>query len=116
MAAIGTEDRPDGERLQKLLAGAGLGSRRACEQLIEEGRVTVNGTVAHLGQRADSASDRITVDNIPLPVRAGMVYYLLNKPVGVVTSVFDPDGRPTVLDLVPEAPPRLPGRAARHYD
>jgi 23S rRNA pseudouridine2605 synthase len=101
-------DRPAGERLQKVLAGAGLGSRRTCEQLIEEGRVTVNGTVAHLGQRADSSSDHIAVDGIPLPVREGIVYYLLNKPAGVVTSAFDPEGRPTVLELVPEVPRVFP--------
>jgi 23S rRNA pseudouridine2605 synthase len=100
----GSEDKPAGQRLQKLLAGAGLGSRRACEQLIEEGRVTVNGQVARLGQRADTSSDRIVVDGIPLPVREGTVYYLLNKPTGVVSSASDPEGRPTVLDLVPEAP------------
>ena len=91
-----------------MLASAGLGSRRTCEQLIEEGRVTVNGTVAHLGQRADSSSDHIAVDGIPLPVREGIVYYLLNKPAGVVTSAFDPEGRPTVLDLVPEVPRVFP--------
>jgi 23S rRNA pseudouridine2605 synthase len=101
-------DRPAGERLQKVLAGAGLGSRRACEQLIEEGRVTVNGTVAHLGQRADSSSDRIALDGIPMPVREGIVYYLLNKPAGVVTSAFDPEGRPTVIELVPEVPRVFP--------
>ena len=91
-----------------MLAGAGLGSRRTCEQLIEEGRVTVNGTVAHLGQRADSSSDHIAVDGIPLPVREGIAYYLLNKPAGVVTSASDPEGRPTVLELVPEVPRVFP--------
>ena len=91
-----------------MLASAGLGSRRTCEQLIEEGRVTVNGTVAHLGQRADSSSDHIAVDGIPLPVREGIVYYLLNKPAGVVTTAFDPEGRPTVLELVPEVPRVFP--------
>jgi len=108
LAATRAEERPAGERLQKVLAGAGLGSRRACEELIEEGRVTVNGEVAHLGQRADSSSDRIAVDGIPLPVREGIVYYLLNKPAGVVTSAFDPEGRPTVLELVPEVPRVFP--------
>ena len=81
-AATGGDDRPTGQRLQKLLANAGLGSRRACEQLIEEGRVTVNGNVAHLGQRAETSTDRIAVDGIPLPLREGIVYYLLNKPTG----------------------------------
>jgi 23S rRNA pseudouridine2605 synthase len=108
LAPIGSEDKPAGQRVQKLLAGAGLGSRRACEQLIEEGRVTVNGLVAHLGQRADSASDRIAVDGIPLPVREGIVYYLLNKPAGVLCSASDPEGRPTVLDLVPGVPRVFP--------
>jgi 23S rRNA pseudouridine2605 synthase len=105
---MGRDDEPAGERLQKLLAGAGLGSRRSCEQLIEQGRVTVNGQVAHLGQRADRATDRIAVDGIPLPGREGMVYYLLNKPAGTVTSASDPEGRPTVLDFVPEAPRVFP--------
>ncbi len=108
MAGIDKEDTPRGQRLQKLLASAGLGSRRYCEQLIAERRVTVNGQVARLGQRADSAVDRIGVDGIPLPVREGTVYYLLNKPVGVVTSASDPEGRPTVVDLVPGAPRVFP--------
>jgi 23S rRNA pseudouridine2605 synthase len=108
LAGTDKEDRPTEQRLQKLLASAGLGSRRYCEQLIDEGRVTVNGQTARLGQRADSAVDRIGVDGIPLPVREGTVYYLLNKPVGVVTSAADPEGRPTVLDLVPGAPRVFP--------
>jgi len=101
-------DIPTGQRLQKVLANAGLGSRRACDQLIADGRVTVNGAVAHLGQRADSATDRIAVDGIPLPLREGIVYYLLNKPAGVVSSASDPEGRRTVLDLVPEVPRVFP--------
>ena len=101
-------DIPTGQRLQKVLANAGLGSRRACEQLIAGGRVTVNGAVAHLGQRADTATDRIAVDGIPLPLREGIVYYLLNKPAGVVSSASDAEGRRTVLDLVPEVPRVFP--------
>lgn len=108
LALAWNEDKREGERLQKVLAAAGLGSRRTCEQLIEEGRVTVNGQVAQLGQRADSASDRIAVDGIPLPVREGTVYYLLNKPTGMVCTASDPEGRPTVLDLVPEVPRVFP--------
>ena len=95
---------PSGPRLQKVLASAGFGSRRACEQLIADGRVTVNGLVARLGQRADIAHDHIALDGIPLPGRAGVVYYLLNKPAGVVSTASDPEGRKTVLDLVPDAP------------
>jgi 23S rRNA pseudouridine2605 synthase len=97
-----------GERLQKVLAKSGLGSRRTCELLIVEGRVRVNGAPARLGQRADGAHDHIEVDGIPLPVREGLAYYLLNKPVGVVCSAADPQGRQTVLDLLPEAPRLFP--------
>jgi 23S rRNA pseudouridine2605 synthase len=97
-----------GERLQKVLAKSGLGSRRTCEQLIVEGRVRVNGAPARLGQRADSAHDHIEVDGIPLPVREGLAFYLLNKPVGVVCSAADPRGRQTVLDLLPESPRVFP--------
>ena len=94
----------EGERLQKVLARAGFGSRRACEQLVAEGRVTVNGGVAVLGQRVDSAVDRVEVDGVPVSVGDGVVYYLLNKPRGVVTTASDPEGRPTVVDLVPAQP------------
>jgi 23S rRNA pseudouridine2605 synthase len=97
-----------GERLQKVLARSGLGSRRTCELMIAEGRVRVNGALARLGQRADGAHDHIEVDGIPLPVREGLAYYLLNKPVGVVCTASDPQGRQTVLDLVPDAPRVFP--------
>jgi 23S rRNA pseudouridine2605 synthase len=97
-----------GERLQKVLAQAGLGSRRACEVLIEEGRVAVNGEVAALGRRVDPERDAVTVDGVTLPVRPGLVYYLLNKPAKVVTTASDPEGRPTVLDLVPAEPRVFP--------
>ena len=94
----------EGERLQKLLARAGFGSRRACEELIRAGRVTVDGDVAILGRRADPASQRIELDGVPVVVRTDLVYYLLNKPVGVVTTSSDPQGRETVVDLVPDDP------------
>ena len=97
-----------GERLQKVLAGAGLGSRRACEELIAGGRVTVNGEVAELGRRVDPERDRVEVDGVPVPVRPGFVYYLVNKPARVVTTAKDPQGRPTVLDLVPTEPRVFP--------
>jgi 23S rRNA pseudouridine2605 synthase len=93
-----------GERLQKVLARAGFGSRRVCEMLIEDGRVTVNGDVAELGRRVDVHHDRVEVDGIPIGVRPGLVYYLLNKPAGVVTTASDPQGRPTVVQLVPDEP------------
>jgi 23S rRNA pseudouridine2605 synthase len=97
-----------GERLQKVLARAGLGSRRACEALIEAGRVAVNGEVASLGRRVDPEHDRVSVDGVTIPVRSGLVYYLLNKPARVVTTAHDPEGRPTVLDLVPDEPRVFP--------
>ena len=103
-----SEHEARGERLQKLLARAGFGSRRACEVLIETGRVTVNGGVAVLGQRVDPEHDRVAVDDIPVSIRAGLVYYLLNKPGGVVTTARDPQGRPTVVDLVPLEPRVFP--------
>jgi 23S rRNA pseudouridine2605 synthase len=99
---------PEGERLQKVLARTGIGSRRACEELIAEGRVTVNGEVAVLGRRVDPEADRVEVDGVPLTVREGVVYYLLNKPTGVVTTASDPQGRPTVVELVPAEPRVFP--------
>jgi len=95
---------PPGERLQKILAQAGLGSRRTAEDLIAEGRVRVNGEVARLGTRADAEADTIEVDGAVIGVRQGLVHYLLNKPAGVVTTASDPEGRPTVVALVPPEP------------
>ncbi|MHB8826051.1 MAG: pseudouridine synthase [Acidimicrobiales bacterium] len=90
----------EGERLQKTLARAGYGSRRACEDLIREGRVTIDGRVAELGNRVDPTRQLISVDGKMAPTAPSAVYFLLNKPAGVVTTAFDPQGRPTVLDLV----------------
>ena len=86
----------------------GYGSRRACEELIAEGRVTVDGEVAVLGRRVDPDTARVEVDGVPVAVRPGLVYYLLNKPAGVVTTASDPQGRPTVLGLVPPEPRVFP--------
>lgn len=97
-----------GERLQKVLAARGWGSRRTCEDLIAAGRVRVNGTVAVLGRRVDPETDRIEVDGAPVGTRADLVYYLYNKPRGVVTTAADPQGRPTVLDAVPARPRVFP--------
>lgn len=102
----GTRQPEAAERLQKLLARAGFGSRRACEELITAGRVRVNGRVATLGQRADPRHDVVEVDGLPVQPEAGHVYLALHKPSGVVTTARDPQGRPTVMDLVP-TPPRL---------
>jgi 23S rRNA pseudouridine2605 synthase len=97
-----------GVRLQKVLAQAGFGSRRACEELIAAGRVRINGEIAGLGRRVDPEKDRVEVDGIPVSVREGLVYYLLNKPRGVVTTASDPQGRPTVVELVPLEPRVFP--------
>jgi 23S rRNA pseudouridine2605 synthase len=97
-----------GERLQKVLARIGFGSRRAAEELIEAGRVKVNGSTAVLGRRVDPEQDRVEVDGIPVGVRPGLVHYVLNKPRGVVTTADDPQGRPTVMHLVPPEPRVFP--------
>jgi 23S rRNA pseudouridine2605 synthase len=107
MSATGTPS-PGGERVQKVLARAGVGSRRACDELVAEGRVTVNGVRAELGTRVDPDHDRIEVDGAPVGVRPGLVHYLLNKPAGVVTTASDPQGRPTVVELVPSEPRVFP--------
>ena len=94
------------ERLQKILARAGFGSRRACEELIRQGRVAVNGQVAQLGQKADPDSDRITLDGKPVRVKHRRTYVILHKPRGVLSDEGDGSGRlSTVRDLV-----SLPGR------
>lgn len=95
---------PQGERLQKVLATRGWGSRRVCEEIIAEGRVTVNGEVAALGRRVDADKDLVEIDGVPIGLRPGLVYYLLNKPAGVITTASDPQGRPTVVDRVPAEP------------
>jgi pseudouridine synthase len=89
------------ERLQKLIAAAGLCSRRKAEQLLLDSRVQVNGRIATLGDRADPEQDQICVDGRPLRRRDPARVLLLNKPQGVISSCHDPQGRPTVLDLIP---------------
>lgn len=89
------------ERLQKILAHAGFGSRRACEDYITAGRVRVNGEVAQLGQKADAEKDKITVDGKAVSVPKHKIYIALHKPRGVISAVTSPDPRPTVRDLVP---------------
>jgi len=98
----------EGDRLQKVLAQAGLGSRRACEELIAAGRVTVNGETAQLGRRVDVEHDRVAVDGVPVGVRPDLVYYAVNKPAGVVSTASDPQGRPTLTGLVPSDPRVFP--------
>lgn len=92
------------ERLQKLLAAAGYGSRRSAETLITAGRVTVDGRVVTLGERADPALHRIEVDGRPLPPPPTAATWMLHKPRGYLVSAKDPHGRRTVYDLLREAP------------
>ena len=99
---------PDGVRLQKVLATAGLGSRRACEQLIADGRVTVDGQpVLELGVRVDPATAVIHVDGMRVQLDASAVTIALNKPKGVVSAMHDPEGRPTVAEYVRDRTERL---------
>lgn len=90
------------ERLQKIISRAGVASRRKAEELIAAGRVTVDGAVVREpGTKADAANARIAVDGKPLPAEERLVYFLLNKPKGYVSTVSDERGRRTVLDLLP---------------
>jgi 23S rRNA pseudouridine2605 synthase len=99
-AATRTNPQP-GERLQKVLAAAGVASRREAEELILEGRVTVDGqVVTELGTRVDLHQQEISVDGEPLP-RTKRVYFAVHKPSGVVSTARDPSGRPRVIDLLP---------------
>lgn len=93
------------ERIQKILARAGFGSRRSSEHLIEEGRVTVNGKPAILGDKADPEKDMIRVDGKQLKIQDSLQYIALNKPRGVISSLYSQDDRPTVRSLV-----SIPGR------
>ena len=98
----------EGERLARFLAHAGVASRRHAEELIAAGRVQVNGaTVTTQGTRIDPEHDTVTVDGNPVPSPARHVYILLHKPTGYVTTASDPQGRPSVLDLLPAELRRL---------
>ncbi|WP_037604929.1 pseudouridine synthase [Streptacidiphilus rugosus] len=97
----------EGERLQKVLARAGMGSRRACEELIEQGRVMVNGEVVReQGKRVDAATDKIEVDGLTVATQS-YLFFALNKPAGVVATMEDPDGRQCLGDYVNNRETRL---------
>src|SRR5918994_2023538 len=102
------EKQTEGLRLQKVLATAGLGSRRACEELIAAGRVSVDGkTVREQGMRIDPRTAYVSVDGSRVNVRDDLVYLALNKPRGVLSTMSDPEGRPTVGDYIAERSQRL---------
>ncbi|MEV0968457.1 MULTISPECIES: pseudouridine synthase [Microtetraspora] len=103
-----TTEVPGGVRLQKVLAQAGVASRRACEEMIGDGRVTVDGQVVRrFGARVDPAKQVIHVDGKRIPTAADLVYYAFNKPIGVVSTMEDPEGRPCLQDYVQDLAPRL---------
>jgi 23S rRNA pseudouridine2605 synthase len=95
------------ERLQKILSARGVASRRTAEKMITDGRVSVNGAVAQLGQAADPHVDEILVDGKPLPASEQRIYLLLHKPRGYVTTLSDEKGRKTVADLVADCGARV---------
>jgi 23S rRNA pseudouridine2605 synthase len=102
-----THGEPEGERLQKVLARAGMGSRRACEELIDQGRVEVNGQlVREQGKRVDPMHDEIKVDGLTVATQS-YLFFALNKPVGVVATMEDPDGRQCLGDYVNNRETRL---------
>ncbi|GAT64716.1 pseudouridine synthase Rsu [Planomonospora sphaerica] len=103
-----TTEVPGGVRLQKVLAQAGVASRRACEELIGDGRVTVDGQVVRrFGARVDPAKQVIHVDGKRLPTMPDLVYFAINKPIGVVSTMSDPEGRPSLADYVADRTERL---------
>jgi 23S rRNA pseudouridine2605 synthase len=97
----------EGERIQKVLARAGVASRRAVEEMIVGGRIRVNGKRAELGRRIDASKDVVEVDGSRVPLAADLVYYLMNKPVGVVTTASDEAERETVIDLLDDVDARV---------
>jgi len=111
----GPNEEASGTRLNKALSGAGLGSRRAVEELVRAGRVTVDGVVVQeMGRRVDTVRDRVEVDGSRVVLDQRLRYWMLNKPLGVVSTADDPQGRPTVVELVPGDPRVYPvGRLDR---
>ncbi len=110
-------DVPGGVRLQKVLAAAGMGSRRHCEELIGQGRVEVDGeTVRRFGARVDPERQVIKVDGKRIPARQDLVYLAVNKPAGMVTTMSDDRGRRTVADLVTDRRERLYHVGRLDYD
>jgi 23S rRNA pseudouridine2605 synthase/16S rRNA pseudouridine516 synthase len=105
---VTSSERDDGERLQKVLAAAGVASRRVCEQYIVEGRVEVNGrVVTELGTRIDPAADRVAVDGVAIQLDVSKRYVMLNKPTGVVSTMADERGRRDLREFVADYEERL---------
>jgi 23S rRNA pseudouridine2605 synthase len=107
MSRVSQSPPPSGQRLQKVLAGAGIGSRRACEELIAARRVTVDGQVARLGDRADPVTAAICVDGDRVVVNNELVYVAMNKPRGVVSTMSDEKDRAAIADFLGHVPQRV---------
>ncbi len=106
------------ERLQKILSAAGVCSRRTAESYLLAGRITVNGKTAQVGDRADPETDTILVDGVPVVARPALLYLMLNKPRGYVTTLSDEQGRPDISSLIRDVPGRVypVGRLDRDSD
>ncbi len=100
---MSSENQPQ-EKLQKVLASIGLASRRVVEDYIIDERITVNGEIAHIGQRVNRHEDQLLFDGVPLRVSPELTYYLIHKPLGIISTAKDPQGRRTIVDLVPPEP------------
>lgn len=103
-------------RLQKFMADAGVASRRKCEEMISAGRVRVNGETAALGSAVDPLLDVVELDGQPLRLAGERLTVILNKPRGVMCTVSDPEGRPTVMDYVKDLPARVYNVGRLDYD
>jgi len=103
-----SQEKDNRVRLNKLIAESGLASRRAADKIIEEGRVSINGKkIYELGTRVEPGKDKITVDGKNLRLRNELVYAMLHKPLGVLTTMDDPLNRPTIKEFVEHLPVRL---------
>lgn len=103
-------------RINKFLASCGVAGRRACDRLVEEGRVKINGKICKLGDEVDENADAVTVDGVRVMSKAKHEYYLMNKPKGCVCTVKDDRGRKTVMDLLPEGIGRVYPIGRLDYD
>ena len=103
-------------RINKFLAACGVASRRACDKLIEDGKVEINGRRASLGEEINENKDKVTVKGVPVALRGGHEYFIMNKPKGYVCTVKDEKGRKTVMDLLPAHDGRLYPVGRLDYD
>lgn len=103
-------------RINKYLAACGVASRRACDKLITDGKVSINGKRAELGTDVNEKKDKVTVDGVPVTLREEHEYFIMNKPKGYVCTVKDDKGRKTVMELLPEEAGRVYPVGRLDYD